>query len=201
MRRMSMGQPTNRRRALRVIAGATLLPAGAARASFELLPWPPSRAVPPLSLTDLDGRAWSLQALRGLPQTQWVAGSSLYRSRPVDAVGPDYINAVAELRTALAPHPLLQRLQDIEQAFGRVRSVRNAPRTLDLDLLLHGAQRIDTPRLTLPHPRLHLRAFVLRPLLDLAPQLQLPGTLGAAAPWLVRCAGQALERLPGPLCG
>ena len=136
----------------------------------------------------------ALQALRGLPQTQWVAGSSLYRSRPVDAAGPDYINAVAELRTALAPHPLLQRLQDIEQAFGRVRSVRNAPRTLDLDLLLYGDRVLHDDTLTLPHPRLHLRAFVLQPLAEIDPRLVLPGH-GGLAPWLARAADQGIERI------
>lgn len=136
----------------------------------------------------------ALQALRGLPYTQWVAGSSLYRSRPVDATGPDYINAVAELRTALAPHPLLQRLQDLEQAFGRVRSVRNAPRTLDLDLLLYGDRVLHDDTLTLPHPRLHLRAFVLQPLAEIDPRLVLPRH-GGLAPWLARAADQGIERI------
>ena len=145
--------------------------------------------------------AAAVQALAGLPATRLAACSPLYRSAPVDAAGPDFLNAVVALETGLPPVALLDALLAIEQQHHRERPYRHAPRTLDLDLLLHGAQRIDTPRLTLPHPRLHLRAFVLRPLLDLAPQLQLPGTLGAAAPWLVRCAGQALERLPGPLCG
>ena len=121
--------------------------------------------------------------------------SALYRSAPVDAAGPDFINAVAELHTTLSPPALLQALQAIEQAFGRERPHRHAPRTLDLDLLLHGDAVLHTPVLTLPHPRLHLRAFVLRPLLDLAPDLAAPG-LGPLADWLPGVAGQVLEKLP-----
>jgi 2-amino-4-hydroxy-6-hydroxymethyldihydropteridine diphosphokinase len=136
----------------------------------------------------------ALQALGRLPDTQCIASSSLYRSAPVEATGPDFINAVAELRSTLPPLVLLRELQAIEQAFGRVRSVRNAPRTLDLDLLLHGEQRMHGDTLTLPHPRLHLRAFVLRPLAELDPALSLPG-LGALGPWLQRASDQAIERL------
>lgn len=136
----------------------------------------------------------ALQALAGLPRTRCTACSSLYRSAPVDAAGPDYINAVAELHTALAPHQLLLRLQTIEARFGRVRSVRNAPRTLDLDLLLFGEQMLHDDHLTLPHPRLHLRAFVLQPLAELDPTLSLPG-LGPLALWLQRTADQPIERV------
>ena len=88
--------------------------------------------------------------------------SSLYRSAPIDAAGPDFVNAVAELDCSLAPLELLQALQAIEQDFGRQRPYRNAPRTLDLDLLLHGEERLAGETLTLPHPRLHQRAFVLQ---------------------------------------
>jgi len=137
----------------------------------------------------------ALQALNRLPDTHCVAVSSLYRSAPVEASGPDFINAVAELRSTLPPLALLRELQAIERAFGRVRSVRNAPRTLDLDLLLYGDQVIHGDTLTLPHPRLHLRAFVLQPLSELAPALSLPG-LGALDLWLQRASGQAIERLP-----
>ena len=136
----------------------------------------------------------ALQALGRLPQTQRVACSSLYRSAPVDAEGPDFVNAVAELHTALSPLQLLHRLQAIEQDFGRVRAARNAPRTLDLDLLLLGPLVLQGEELTLPHPRLHLRAFVLRPLAELDAALVLPG-LGALQPWLRRCAQQAVERI------
>lgn len=140
----------------------------------------------------------ALLALQQLPHTRWVAASSLYRSAPVDASGPDYVNAVAELRTGLGPHDLLHCLQAIEQRFGRVRGARNAPRTLDLDLLLHGESRLDTPELTLPHPRAHLRGFVLLPLAELDPRLCLPGR-GPIAGWLPRAADQALRRLPAAL--
>lgn len=119
--------------------------------------------------------------------------SPLYRSAPIDSSGPDYINAVASLRTRLVPEALLDALQGIEQLHGRERPYRNAPRTLDLDLLLYGAQRIDTPRLTVPHPRMHLRAFVLRPLLDLAPDMHLDGK--SLADLLKDCADQELQLL------
>ena len=111
------------------------------------------------------------RALAALPGTQLAALSSAWHSAPVDAGGPDFLNAVAALDTALAPMELLDALQAIEQAHGRERPYRNAPRTLDLDLLLHGDTVMDTPRLTLPHPRLGARAFVLRPLLEIAPEL------------------------------
>jgi 2-amino-4-hydroxy-6-hydroxymethyldihydropteridine diphosphokinase len=136
--------------------------------------------------------AW--QALAALPQTQAVALSPLYRTAPVDAQGPDFYNAVAELRSTLAPEALLARLQALEQQHGRERPYPNAPRTLDLDLLLFGSRVLATPALTLPHPRLHQRGFVLRPLLDLAPGLQHP-LLGSLRPWAAAAAGQRIERL------
>jgi 2-amino-4-hydroxy-6-hydroxymethyldihydropteridine diphosphokinase len=136
--------------------------------------------------------AW--QALAELPQTTAVARSALYRSAPIDATGPDFINAVAALDTALAPLALLDALQALELRFGRERPYRNAPRTLDLDLLLHGEAPWATERLQLPHPRAHQRAFVLRPLLELDPGLSLPG-LGPAAHWLAGVADQPIERL------
>ncbi len=110
-------------------------------------------------------------ALAALPRTRVAALSSAWRSAPVDAGGPDFLNAVVALDTELAPLALLDALQAVETAHGRERSYRNAPRTLDLDLLMHGDARLDTPRLVLPHPRLHERAFVLRPLLEIAPEL------------------------------
>ena len=137
----------------------------------------------------------ALAALGRLPGCTLRRASALYRSAPVDAVGPDFINAVAELHTTLSPLALLLALQAVEQAFGRERPYLNAPRTLDLDLLLHGAAVRHAPVLTLPHPRLHLRAFVLRPLLDLAPGLAAPG-LGPLADWLPGTARQTLEKLP-----
>jgi 2-amino-4-hydroxy-6-hydroxymethyldihydropteridine diphosphokinase len=129
-----------------------------------------------------------------LPGTRIVASSSLYRSAPVDAGGPDYVNAVVELHTGIEPLPLLRSLLAIEQAHGRQRSVRNAPRTLDLDLLLWGEVVMHTPELTLPHPRLHQRAFVLKPLAQIAPGLVLPG-LGGLARWLAASADQSIELL------
>ncbi len=138
----------------------------------------------------------ALQTLAALPGTQLVAASSLYRTAPVDASGPDYINAVAELRTTLEPSALLEALQAIEQAHGRLRPYRNAPRTLDLDLLLHGQRLIDEPALTVPHPRLHQRAFVLEPLAELAPALHHP-QLGPLAALRAALPPQAIERLPG----
>jgi 2-amino-4-hydroxy-6-hydroxymethyldihydropteridine diphosphokinase len=134
------------------------------------------------------------QALERLPDTAFVAASPVYRSAPVDAEGPDFHNAVVALRTGLQPMALLGELQRIERAHGRTRTHRNAPRTLDLDLLLYGDERIATPALTVPHPRLHERAFVLRPLLDLLPDLVIPG-LGPAADLLPAVAQQRIERL------
>lgn len=113
----------------------------------------------------------AFEALGELPHTACVARSSLYRSAPVDAQGCDYVNAVAQLQTGLSPTALLEALQAIETRFGRQRPYRNAPRTLDLDLLLFGERRIATPQLTVPHPRLHERAFVLVPLAEIAPDL------------------------------
>ncbi len=137
--------------------------------------------------------ARAAQALADLPQTRLAALSGAWRSAPVDAGGPDFLNAVAALETALAPLDLLDALQAIEQAHGRERPYRNAPRTLDLDLLLYGDLVLDTPRLTLPHPRLGERAFVLRPLLEIAPDL---ASLALGEGW----QSQRIERL-GPLPG
>jgi len=136
----------------------------------------------------------ALQALAGLPRTQLLRCSSIYRSAPIDSSGPDYLNAVAELQTTLAPLELLRHLQAIELGQGRERPYRNAPRTLDLDLLLHDALVLDSPELTLPHPRLHERAFVLLPLAELAPQLQVPGR-GPVAALLEEVRDQRIERL------
>jgi 2-amino-4-hydroxy-6-hydroxymethyldihydropteridine diphosphokinase len=136
----------------------------------------------------------ALQALGRLPDTRLVACSSLYRSAPVEASGPDFINAVAELHTALPALALLHLMQAIEQDCGRTRSVRNAPRTLDLDLLSYGDAVLRSDELTLPHPRAHLRAFVLLPLAEIDPQLKLPG-LGPIGPWVECSAGQDIERL------
>ena len=138
--------------------------------------------------------ALALKALDELPQTRLVAASPLYRSAPVDAQGPDFVNAVAELRTGLTPPELLQALQAIEQTHGRERPHQNAPRTLDLDLLLYGQRVVSEPGLTVPHPRLHERAFVLLPLADLAPELRHP-RLGPLAAFRERVADQPIEPL------
>ncbi|MCX7139607.1 MAG: 2-amino-4-hydroxy-6-hydroxymethyldihydropteridine diphosphokinase [Proteobacteria bacterium] len=139
-----------------------------------------------------------IAALAGLPLIELTAASSLYRSAPIDATGqPDYVNAVAEVATGLSPPSLLAALLSIEKDHGRERSFRNAPRTLDLDLLLYDADTIDAPGLVVPHPRMHERAFVLAPLLELAPACVIPGK-GPASEWLARCAGQALGRIGAP---
>jgi 2-amino-4-hydroxy-6-hydroxymethyldihydropteridine diphosphokinase len=137
----------------------------------------------------------AITAIGLLPGTELRARSSLYRTAPVDAGGPDFVNAVIELRTTLLPLDLLHMLQAIEHSHGRERSVRNAPRTLDLDLLNWDELVMRTDELTLPHPRLHQRAFVLRPLFEIAPALLLPG-LGPLGPWLALAADQRIERLP-----
>ncbi|MBI5335053.1 MAG: 2-amino-4-hydroxy-6-hydroxymethyldihydropteridine diphosphokinase [Burkholderiales bacterium] len=125
--------------------------------------------------------AGAVQALAALPGSRLEGVSPLYRSAPWQADGPDYLNAVARLQTSLAPLALLDALQAIEAAAGRTRPYPNAPRTLDLDLLTHGDTVCSTPRLTLPHPRLTQRAFVLRPWHDLAPQAAVPGAGPVAA--------------------
>ena len=142
----------------------------------------------------------SLQAaLEDLRQTAGVgvtAVSSFYRTAPVESSGPDYVNAVAEVETTLAAPELLQVLQRIENAHGRVRpaGVVNAPRTLDLDMLLFGKDTVATPELTVPHPRMHLRAFVLVPLLEIAPDAVIPG-LGAARDYVAATADQAIQKI------
>ncbi len=121
------------------------------------------------------------------------AVSPVYRSAPVQAQGPDFYNAVLRLRTCLTPHALLDVLQAIEQEAGRERPFRNAPRTLDLDLLLYGATVLHDERLTLPHPRMHQRAFVLRPLADIDPACHIPGQ-PALAELLPAVSDQPIER-------
>jgi len=110
----------------------------------------------------------ALQALDDLPGTRVLRRSSLYRSAPFQASGSDYINAVAALRTHLCAPELLAALQGLENAAGRERPYPNAPRTLDLDLLSFGDARIGSPQLTVPHPRMSERAFVLLPLAEIA---------------------------------
>lgn len=130
-----------------------------------------------------------------LPDTRMVARSSLYRSAPVGYLDqPDFVNAVAQVETALAPQDLLRDLLRIEHEHGRERTFRNAPRTLDLDVLLYDDLQLHEHGLTIPHPQMHLRAFVLQPLLEIAPGCIIPG-IGSAEQALSACAGQALERM------
>lgn len=135
-------------------------------------------------------------ALDGLRATRLVARSSLFRTAPVGvpAGHPDYINAVAELATGLTPLELLDALLGLELRHGRERPCHNAPRTLDLDLLVYGERRVAHPRLDLPHPRMHERAFVLAPLAEIAPELLVPGR-GQVAELLEQITGQHVECL------
>lgn len=135
-------------------------------------------------------------ALGALAETQSLAISPFYRN---PAVGPgrqpDYVNAVAAVETRLGPHALLEALLAIEAGQGRIRgSLRWQPRTLDLDLLLYGDRVIHDARLTVPHPRMQERAFVLKPLLDIAPDLEIPG-VGAVAELLSRASAASLWRV------
>lgn len=118
----------------------------------------------------------AVTALKAIPASSLLAVSPWYGSTPVGGSDgqPDYINGVACLQTRLTPHGLLEALQGIEQQQGRERHTRWGARTLDLDLLLYDDRIIDDNRLTLPHPRMHMRTFVLAPLADIAPQLALP---------------------------
>jgi 2-amino-4-hydroxy-6-hydroxymethyldihydropteridine diphosphokinase len=144
-----------------------------------------------------DARATVEQALvrlAALPRSRLLRASSLYRTAPVDSSGDDYINAVAQLATSLAPLDLLHALQAIELDHGRQRPYRNAPRTLDLDLLLYGDEQIDSAELHVPHPRMAQRAFVLAPLLEIAPDIVIPGA-GRAGPLLALIADQPVSRL------
>ena len=132
--------------------------------------------------------------IAGLPATTLVARSSYYESAPVDATGADYLNAVAQVRTSMTPLALLHALQGIEERYGRTRPFPRAPRTLDLDLLLFGARTMATPELELPHPRLAGRAFVLVPLAEIAPGLDVPGR-GRVEALRAGVASQAIARL------
>jgi 2-amino-4-hydroxy-6-hydroxymethyldihydropteridine diphosphokinase len=129
----------------------------------------------------------AFEELDRLPHTRVVKRSSLYRSAPLGhADQPDFINAVARLETGLPAERLLAEMQEVEQRHGRERSFPNAPRTLDLDLLLYGEKTIALPRLTVPHPRMRERAFVLKPLLEIAPELPFA---------LDHCKDQRVERI------
>ncbi len=147
-----------------------------------------------------DPEAQVLAAFDEIAATPGVAierRSSLYRTAPVGYDNqPDFINAVARVRTILGPQDLLDRLLAIERTHGRVREFLNAPRTLDLDVLLYDDRQIRTDSLHVPHPRAHLRAFVLLPLLEVSPDVVIPG-IGAASDWINQCHDQAISRIAG----
>ena len=131
----------------------------------------------------------AMEQLGALPQSRVTRRSSLYRTAPIESVGPDFVNAVVELVTQLAPLELLDALQAFESQAGRVRPYRNAPRTLDLDVLLYGDLHLTSERLQIPHPRMNERAFVLVPLAEIAPQR-------VSANQLMAVSAQAVERIP-----
>jgi len=136
-------------------------------------------------------------AIARLPETRIIARSSFYRSAPMGPPDqPDYINAVAAIDTGQTAYNLLASLQAVEARQGRARGVRWGPRTLDIDILLYGAERITGPDLTIPHPGLSERAFVLYPLYEIAPDLEVPG-LGPLPGLLRHCDGRGIERLSG----
>lgn len=159
---------------------------------------PPTRAFIGLgaNIGDLPAAvAHAFDALDQIPGTRVLTRSSLYVTAPRDADGPDYLNAVAELASTQTAGALLEHLHAIERQHGRDRPYRNAPRTLDLDLLLYGDAQIVSATLTVPHPRLHERAFVLLPLSEIAPSLVVPG-LGPVRDLLARVADQRIDKLP-----
>jgi len=140
----------------------------------------------------------ALVQLNSIPGTRVMARSSLYRTAPVGLLEqPDFINAVASVQTTLKPQALLAALLAVENRQGRRRTIRNAPRTLDLDLLLYGEKIFDMEGLTLPHPRLHERAFVLAPLAEIAPGTIIPGR-GRVEDLLARVDCNGVSRLHAP---
>ena len=134
----------------------------------------------------------AIDDLARLPSVQLLRASSLYRTAPIDSSGPDYINAVAALQTTLSAPDLLLRLQALENGAGRERPYRNAPRTLDLDLLLYGDARMTSANLDVPHPRMWERAFVVLPLAEIA-----PGVVSRQA--LVIVGNQRIVPFKGPV--
>ncbi len=138
----------------------------------------------------------AIAQLAAQPAMSLLQCSSFYASAPVGySDQPDFVNAVCELDTELSAPAVLAALLAIEAANGRERDFKNAPRTLDLDLILYGSEQVNLPDLTVPHPRMHERAFVLQPLLEIAPDAQIPG-LGAAQGFLAAVAAQTLTRIP-----
>ncbi len=116
----------------------------------------------------------AINDIKNIPNTRLMASSSFYSSAPIDSHGPEYTNAVIKISTNSSAEVLLTQLQKIEDKHGRVRPYKNAPRTLDLDILLFDKEFISTDRLIIPHPRMHMRAFVLVPLFELEPDIILP---------------------------
>ncbi|HKO89226.1 MAG TPA: 2-amino-4-hydroxy-6-hydroxymethyldihydropteridine diphosphokinase [Burkholderiales bacterium] len=145
-----------------------------------------------------DARTHVLQAIHALgeiEQTTLLRASSLYRTAPVGFLEqPDFINAVASIDTHLDAHRLLAKLRDIECRHGRVRAFKDAPRTLDLDLLLYDDVQFTDETLAIPHPRMHERAFVLAPLAEIATDVLIPGK-GSVSALLAACADQKIEKL------
>jgi len=142
----------------------------------------------------------ALTAINQLPDTRILNSSSKYQSAPIDCAvqpgleTPDFINSVVSVETSLSPQHLLQALLDIEHQHGRERTFRNAPRTLDLDVLLYDDKQIHEHGLTIPHPQMHKRAFVLQPLLEISPETDIPG-IGSAKLALDNCKDQVLEKI------
>lgn len=137
---------------------------------------------------------YAIERLAHIPQTRLLQSSSLFLTAPIDSSGDDYINAVAELTTELDAQSLLEHLQALELACGRERPYRNAPRTLDLDILLFGSAVINSEHLCVPHPRMCERAFVMIPLLQLNPAITIPGK-GAAHQYIPAVAGQGIQQI------
>lgn len=135
----------------------------------------------------------AIARLAALPHSRLLRHSARYRTAPIDSSGDDYINAVACIDTTLDAPALLDALHAIELAHGRERPYRNAPRTLDLDILLYGDEQIDLPALHVPHPRMTERAFVLVPLLEIAPDINIPGR-GPAQQFLPAVLGQDISK-------
>ena len=143
----------------------------------------------------------ALRALAELPETRLVRQSSLYRNPPVGYLDqPEFVNAVAQIETRIGPRELLGHLLAIERAHGRLRDYPNAPRTLDLDIVLYGGQVLQEPGLTIPHPRMPERAFVLVPLAEIAPDFEVPGK-GRVADLLRNVDASGMIKLPATANG
>lgn len=149
--------------------------------------------------SNLSNPVWQVQSafreIDDIPDVALARVSSLYRTIPVGIIDqPPFINAVAMIETTLSPHTLLRHLHGIEESHGRIRGERNGPRTLDLDLLMFNDWQIDDEHLTTPHPRMHTRAFVLVPLLEIDPEVEIP-RIGRAADCLAAIDTQGVSRL------